>query len=373
MKELKIQLVLLSFCLMLTGVQGIAQVIPLDTAHWNIQARAYIIENYRGAQAIYMQAGAMTLKDVEFLNGTIEFDLFLKEEQAFPGISFRNRDGNAEQFYVRPHLSGKPDANQVAPKVKGVTPWQLCFGPRYSFPYEYRYDDWTHVKILVDGDRAQVFLDHADVPHLSWYLFHPAQKGGITLQGGNRTGMHLANIKVDHQRPSLVDFQPVERQAIEGLIQNWEISDMFEEQLLDDQSGIKQLIENRKWQGSVKIEEGTAANISRIQTLYNGEEGNTVFAKIEITSDRDQVKLFEFGYSDRVVAILNGTPIYKGTNRWRSRDYRYLGTVGLFDAIYLDLKKGKNTLLMAVSEDFGGWLITGRFRDNEGIGITAIR
>ena len=72
------------------------------------------------------------------------------------------------------------------------------------------------------------------------------------------------------------------------------------------------------------------------------------------------MKKFEFGYSDRVVAILNGKPIYWGTNQWRSRDYRYLGTVGLFDAIYLDLKKGKNTLLMAVSEDFGDWLITGR-------------
>ena len=103
--------------------------------------------------------------------------------------------------------------------------------------------------------------------------------------------------------------------------------------------------------------------------LYNGEPGNTVFAKITIQSDRDQIKLFEFGYSDRVVAILNGQAIYKGTNRCRSRDYRYLGTIGLFDAIFLDLKAGDNTLLLAVSEDFGGWLVTGRFADYSGIKI----
>jgi hypothetical protein len=39
----------------------------------------------------------------------------------------------------------------------------------------------------------------------------------------------------------------------------------------------------------------------------------------------------------------------------------------LFDAVYLNLKKGSNELLMAVSEDFGGWLITGKFKDPKGI------
>jgi hypothetical protein len=181
--------------------------------------------------------------------------------------------------------------------------------------------------------------------------------------------MHIADIKIDHKKPSLVNYQPIERQAINDLIENWEVSDMFEERILDDLSKLDSLISTRKWQGTITIEEGTAANISRIQMLRNGEPGNTVFAKIEITSDHDQTKLFEIGYSDRVVAILNNTPIYRGTNRWRSRDYRYLGTVGLFDAIYLNLKKGKNTLLMAVSEDFGGWLITGKFADKKGISI----
>ena len=61
--------------------------------------------------------------------------------------------------------------------------------------------------------------------------------------------------------------------------------------------------------------------------------------------------------------------IYKGDNGWRTRDYRYLGTIGLFDGIFLNLKKGENTLLMAVSESFGGWLITGKFDNDTGINI----
>ena len=357
-------LLLLFSCLTLKG-----QVIPIDTAHLDIQARAYVIEKYKGQDAIYLQAGAITLKDVEFLNGTIEYDIYLKEEQSFPGIFFRsqNEEGNAEQFYVRPHQSGNPDANQAGATIGGITPWQLHFGPRYSFPYEYTFDDWTHVRILVDGDKAQVYLDHSESPNLSWKLYHPTKAGTISLRGGNRSGMHIANIKIDHAKPQMIDYETIPSDSIAGLIQTWQISDKFEEKELADVSGLTSLIQKRTWQGSIDVEEGRAANISRIQMLRDGNPGNTVFAKITINSDKDQIKLFEFGYSDRVVTILNGEPIYKGNNRWRSRDYRYLGTIGLFDSIYLNLKKGENTLLMAVSEDFGGWLITGRFADENGI------
>ncbi|MCH8059016.1 MAG: hypothetical protein IIA11_01020 [Proteobacteria bacterium] len=45
----------------------------------------------------------------------------------------------------------------------------------------------------------------------------------------------------------------------------------------------------------------------------------------------------------------------KGNNAYQSRDYRYLGTIGLFDAIMLPLAVGDNELWIAVSEAFGGW------------------
>lgn len=343
--------------------------IPLDTVHWEINARSYVLEQFKGQDAIYLQGGAMKLKNRTFLNGTIEFDIYLKNTQSFPGIYFRVRENDGEQWYLRPHLPGKPDANQAAPAVNGITPWQLYFGTKYSFPYDYKYDDWTHVKIVVNGDRAQVFLDYSETPNLSWNLFHETKAGEILLRGGGLKAMHIANVKVDDSTPTLLDFKPIERKEIPGLISIWEISDKFEEKVLSNTGGLNSVIKNRKWGKTIKVEEGTAANISRVQLLRDGKPGNTVFAKVIIHSDRKQTKLFQFGYSDRVVAILNGKPIYRGTNRWRSRDYRYLGTVGLFDGVYLNLKKGKNTLLMAVSEDFGGWLITGKFDDRNGIRI----
>lgn len=351
------------------SINGISQdIIPFDTSHWDFNGK-YLIEEYKGKQAVYNQAGSIKLKNQKFLNGTIEFDLFLKEAQMFPGLFFRVNGDDGEQFFVRPHLSGKPDANQAAPAINGITPWQLYFGTRYSFPYEYKYDDWTHIKIIVNDRKAQVFLDYAVKPNLSWNLFLEPQEGELIIRGGGTQAIHIADVKINKNEIELKDFNAIERKPIKGLIQEWEISDMFERKLLDDPSNLTPAIDGRTWDRKIQIEEGTAANIARVQLLYDGNPGETVFAKITINSNKEQIKLFHFGYSDDVVAILNGESIYKGTNKWRSRDYRYLGTVGLFDAIYLNLKKGDNTLLMAVSENFGGWLITGKFENKEGITI----
>ena len=128
------------------------------------------------------------------------------------------------------------------------------------------------------------------------------------------------------------------------------------------------MIQSRKWLGNVEIEETNSANISRLVSRPS-EGSNTVFAKLNIDSDKDQLKYFDFGYSDRVVVILNGEPIYRGNNGFRSRDYRYLGTIGLFDEIYLPLKKGENTLLLAISENFGGWCVMGKIENRDGIQI----
>ena len=51
--------------------------------------------------------------------------------------------------------------------------------------------------------------------------------------------------------------------------------------------------------------------------------------------------------------LVNGKPSYSGNNRWRTRDYRYLGTVGFFDTVILNLEKGDNTTASIAAEKFG--------------------
>ncbi|WP_422351590.1 hypothetical protein [Flagellimonas sp.] len=345
------------------------EVVPLDTVHLKINSSSFMFEQFKGEETIYFKGGTVGLKDVSFLNGTIEYDIYITEDRGFPGVYFRINGDDAEQFYIRPHQSGNPDANQATPVTNGLANWQFYFGPKYSFPHKYNFNTWTHVKIVVNDLRAQVFLDHSETPHLSWQLFHEPKAGAISFTGGLVRGFHIANIKIDHQTPVIENFNPGTREPIENVIEEWTVSGKFEEKELDNLDNLDGLISRLKWNKKIYVEEGVAANIARVVKLDGDVPGNTVIAKLTITSDKDQIKLFDFGYSDRVVAFLNSKPIYKGNNRFRSRDYRYLGTIGLFDAVYLDLKKGKNTLLLAVSEDFGGWLVTGRFADSSGLKI----
>jgi hypothetical protein len=109
------------------------------------------------------------------------------------------------------------------------------------------------------------------------------------------------------------------------------------------------------------------ANLSRLVAL--GEQSNTTFARLVINSEREQIKEIKFGFSDRARVYLNDHLLYAGTDGFVSRDYRFLGTIGLWDAVYLPLKKGSNEVLLAVSENFGGWGVIAAIEDVSGIQI----
>lgn len=111
------------------------------------------------------------------------------------------------------------------------------------------------------------------------------------------------------------------------------------------------------------------ANLASRQGV--GEGKNTVFARVTIVAEAEQVKPLTFGFSDRIKVYLNEHLLYAGSDTFRSRDYRFLGTIGWFDTVYLPRKKGDNELWLAVTEDFfaGGWGVQARFEDMAGIAV----
>ena len=72
------------------------------------------------------------------------------------------------------------------------------------------------------------------------------------------------------------------------------------------------------------------------------------------------MRALELGFSDRAVVFLNGRALYRGDDTYRSRDYRFLGSIGYYDTLFLPLVAGVNDLVIAVSEDFGGWGVQAR-------------
>jgi len=135
---------------------------------------------------------------------------------------------------------------------------------------------------------------------------------------------------------------------------------MFE-QLPQLTSGTK-----KKFTWSTQTSEASGTiNLSRFVKL--SDTTNAVVAKLTIESSKEQMKELSFGFSDFVTVYLNDKALYSGSDNFMSRDYRFLGTIGYFDKLFLPLKKGLNELWFVVSENFGGWGVKAKFEDMDGI------
>jgi hypothetical protein len=89
-----------------------------------------------------------------------------------------------------------------------------------------------------------------------------------------------------------------------------------------------------------------------------------LYAKTSIDSAREQVKKLDIGYSDDVSVFLNGKILYRGRSAQAFRDPGFLGIINPEnDAVYLSLKKGRNELVLELSELGGGWGFICRLTD----------
>ena len=81
----------------------------------------------------------------------------------------------------------------------------------------------------------------------------------------------------------------------------------------------------------------------------------------------------DLGFSDDASVFLNDRLLYAGHQEFSANFPRRQGLVTLDEAtLYLPLERGRNTLLVAVSEVFGGWAVMGRIPEREGLTIRTI-
>jgi len=265
-------------------------IIPFNSDKWHFVGSAKV-ENYLGQQAVHLgikeqgkfvNFGMVVLKGMDFHNGIIEYDILFDEKQQYPGINFRQQgQGDFERFYMRPHESGSPDANSYIPVFNGVQSWQLYAGDQFSSHKKYKFNEWQHIKLVVNENIADIYIGDMQKPELTVELRHTNKSGTISLYG-----LTIA--------------------------------------------------------------------------------GDVRFANFAI-------KKMEFGFSDKVKLYHNNHIIFEGSDVFQSRDHIFLGTVGFYDAVYLNLKKGNNELLFAIREDnsisTSGWGVQARFENMDGITI----
>lgn len=378
----KISLLWISILFCLQNVA--AQTVPFSSDQWVFRAQDKKLEDFQGKPSLYLQGGIAYLKDVAFQNGIIEFDVFMQEQRSFFGPIFRIEDeNNYEEFYLRSHLSGKPDAMQYTPVYNGVSAWQLYHDQGapgsfdlnnwkmtalggYNTPYVFTFGQWMHVKLLIADTSAEIYFNNEKEPTLQIReLKRGLKTGTIGVQAGAAPA-HFANFSYTKMDKVNLAKAPLNAAPEEpNRIAKWLISETFGEKELENQTQLPDaFLKTRQW-GALEAERTGLVNISKLRERT--PEKNTVLAKFELNATKDQLKKLELGFSDRARVYCNGILLYSGNNTYQSQDYRHLGTIGFYDAVYLPLKKGKNEIMIAVSETFGGWGIQGKLENQDAI------
>jgi hypothetical protein len=352
--------------------------VPAAAARWSLEGQARATE-YQGRTCLILDGGAAVLNDFEMRDGVVDVDVATTASRGFFGIQFRIADNgaNAEEVYLRQHKSGAPDAMQYTPVLNTGRNWQLYNGPGFTGAVDIPRDVWFHLRLEVVGAQAKLYVKDMDHPALVMNdLKSGVQKGQVALYA--LTGAsYWSNFEVRTTADAVWErhLPPMPPNTLT----KWSLSpsyDALERHLerplppsesqsirwQDVEAEPPGLVAINRYRESPQIRVSFANDFSKRLEPQPGMK--VVYARTSIDSGRDQVKKLSIGYSDDVSVFLNGRILYRGRSAQNFRDPAFLGIVNPEnDAVYLPLKKGRNELMLAVSELGGGWGFICRLED----------
>jgi hypothetical protein len=354
--------------------------VPPDSPRWELEGQAKAAE-YLGRKCLYLDGGAAILKDFQLRDGVIDVDVATPARRGFSGIDFRMTDdgANGERVYLRQHESGYPDAMQYTPVLNTGANWQIYNGPGFTGAIDIPKDVWFHLRLEVAGALAKLYVQEMDKPALVMSdLKSGVQTGRVALYV--LTGAtYFSGFEV-RETPA-APWERHQPAMPPETLTRWSLSpsyDALARHLERPLSPSER--DSMQWQeveaeppGFVVINRYRESPHPRVtfqsdfsKRLEPQPGMKVVYARTTIVSESDQVRKLYIGYSDDVSVFLNDTILYRGRSAQSFRDPRFLGIVNPEnDAIYLPLKKGRNDLILAVSELGGGWGFICRLADPE--------
>jgi hypothetical protein len=342
--------------------------IPPDSPRWLLEGKAQPAE-YLGRKCLFLDGGGATVKDLEMRDGVIDVDVATPAARGFFGPQFRIAGDNAEWVYLRQHKSGQPDAMQYTPVLNTGLNWQIYSGPGFTGAIDIPKNEWFHLRLEVSGAQAKLYVKDMDKPALVMNdLKSGVQKGQIAL--AVLTGAtYFSNFEV-RETPA-VPWKRDDAPMPAGTLIKWSLSPAYDALARDLEQPLSPAESGSiKWQdveaeapGFVVIYRYREAPHPRVtfasdfsKRLEPQAGMKVVYARTTIDSPRDEVRKLYLGYSDDVSLFLNGKILYRGRSAQNFRDPTFLGIMNPEnDTVYLPLKKGKNELVLAVSELGGGW------------------
>ena len=349
-----------------------AQTVPFNPERWEMVGVTAFVE-HDGRQIVRLgtasgtplKTGVASLRGSNFSTGTIEFDLMVSGTREFAGIVFRGtEEGDAEYFYIRPAQNGNPDSTQYTPVVNGSPAWQIFSGEGFSSAVRFNFNQWMRLRLDVYADSALVSIDGAPalaIPHLK----SDSRSGLVELTAV--AGAHFANLTItpieNYRNPNPA---PPEAALPAGTVATWQVSPAM------GQEEAMRRAAQRDWAGvdwrRVPAESNGIGNLSRAGP--EGEGRHSYIARFTLRSQAARTAAMQFGFSDSVHVFLNGRPLYAGADVQASRDYRFLGIVGLWDSLFLPLEAGANEVVFVVADGTnGGVAAAARLEPDPGVSI----
>jgi hypothetical protein len=340
---------------------AVAAPVAVDSPRWQFEGAPPQVVDFQGKRALSLVGTNAKLADADFASGVIEFDMALPNtKQSFPSVIFRGQDdGNYEHFYLRPHQNGNPDSMQYTPVINGMTAWQIY--KQYNAQTKFPVGEWMRVRLEIGDDSARVFVN-SDKPTLVVHDLKRERKAGFVMLKGSLGGAYFANITIT---PGAQDATPPEplSELMPGHVRAWFVSPpMAETEALAAARANR--LKDVAWT-RLEVESNGIANLARVAGW--SDKAPTVLARTVVHADRARSVAMRFGFSDRVRVYVNGALLFTGDDSQASRDYRFLGTVGLYDELQLQLRRGDNDVVFAVSEGGGGWAAQAAFVEMDGL------
>jgi len=150
--------------------------------------------------------GLAIYQDLEFENGTIEFDVKGKDvlQQSFVGVAFHiQNDSTFNAVYFRPFNFQKPE--RTSHSVQYISHPQFTWQKlRSEFPEQFEKtvtpvpnpNDFFHAKVEVNWPVVKVFVENSDTPSLEVKMLSNFKKGKVGLWVGNGSDGSFKNLVV---------------------------------------------------------------------------------------------------------------------------------------------------------------------------------
>jgi nitroreductase len=178
-----------------------------DHETWTTDGVETEIIEYKGKEAFRIKGAPgeriAYVKDFEFIDGVIELDI--AAIPYYTGLVFRVRSEHVyEGIYFRPQNSRHKDPARRGHTVQYISnPKFTWYYLRETAPEKYEAavdippEEWFHVKVVVTGTKAEVFVNDAKSPCLVVEdLKHGTSQGSVGVWCGNTSAGTFANLSV---------------------------------------------------------------------------------------------------------------------------------------------------------------------------------